>query len=179
MKRLFALVLVGGGLCVVNLAGAQEQPGLGQLGGQPPAIAQPLLPVIEAKKQVVVTWTLGEQHWDFSEVQNTYDPVSGSLDLNRGEATWTFEQARNMLEGEVVVHTQTEGSPFKAILLDADKVALGADMHIQFTKITGKKGDKLKAIFVLPPPEVLKLTKYIRIERRTKVGFESPQILMP
>ncbi|HZN35959.1 MAG TPA: hypothetical protein VFB80_19150 [Pirellulaceae bacterium] len=178
MNRLLALsVALWASMTIA--AAAQEQPQ-----------QQPAVPPVEATKHVVVTWTLGPQEWDFSDVMTTYVPVSGVLDTNKppaaegapadnsaGRAIWTVEIARNLLEGEVKVHTEAEGSPFKAVLLDADKVALGADLRIVFTKITGKKGDKLKVICVLPPEEVFKLTKFIRIERRTKVGFETPTVI--
>jgi hypothetical protein len=180
MKRLFALALAGVGFCAMNLAVAQEQP-------PPPT---PQVPVVEATKHVVVTWTLGSQLWDFHDVESTYEPVKGELDLNttpplpgsppdHGKVVWTLRFARDLLEGEVTMHKDIAGSPFKAVLLDAERVPLEIDLQIVFTRITGKKGDAVKAIFLLPPPDVMKLTRFIRIERRTKVGFETPQEPQP
>jgi hypothetical protein len=195
MNRLIALVVVGLLAGVSQLAWAQQPPLLPaqEQAVQPPPPPQPPAPPVEARKQIVVTWTLGEQEWDFKDVLSVYEPVSGTLELNRGpqipaggvldphagQAVWTFELAKDLLPGEVQLHMETEGSPFKAVLLDADRVPLETEMQIRFSRITGKKGDRVKAIFLLPPADVFKLTKTIRVERRTKIGFETPPALAP
>jgi len=182
MRRLLALGLAGVLGLAASVAGGQEQPL--QPVQPPPA---PHIPPIEATKHIVVTWTLGDQQWDFHEVESTYEPVRGELDMNKlpeypnfhGKAVWTLRIARDLLEGEVLMHKDIVGSPFKAVLLDAERVPVEFDVQIGFTVITGKKGDALKAAFILPPPEVWKNVRFIRIERRTKVGFETPQVLQP
>ncbi len=171
MKRLIAIVVAGAGFFAVNLAAAQEQP----VQPQPPA-PQPAL--IEAKKHVVVTWTLADVEWDFKDVLSSYEPVAGLLDAPNNLATWTFEFPRDLLEGEVLLHKEKEG-PFKVVMLDADKVPLSAGMQVAFSEISGKKGDRVRALFVLPPAEVFIKAKHVRIERRTKVGFETPQPVQP
>jgi hypothetical protein len=183
MRRLLALGLAGVLGLSASLVSGQEQP-LQPVQPPPPTI---MLPPLEAKRHVVITWTMGDQQWDFREVESTYDPVRGELDMNKlpeypnfhGKAVWTLRIARDLLEGEVLMHKDVVGSPFKAVLLDADRVPVEYDMQIGFTAITGKKGDALKAAFILPPPEVWKNVRFIRVERRTKVGFETPQVPQP
>jgi hypothetical protein len=126
----------------------------------------------------VVTWTLNDVEWDFKDVLSSYEPVAGALDPNFGRALWTFEFPRDLLPGEVILHKEMDG-PFKVTMLDADKVPLAAGMQVGLFDITGKKGDRVRAVFVLPPPEVFKNVKTVRVERRTKVGFETPQTVPP
>jgi hypothetical protein len=194
MNRLIAIVVTGLLASVIQVAVAQQplQPPAQEQAVQPPP-PQPPAPAVEARKQVVVTWTLGDQEWDFKDVLSVYEPVSGTLELNRGpqvpagglldphagQAVWTFELAKDLLPGEVQLHKETEGSPFKAVLLDAERVPLEAEMQMTFSRITGKKGDRVKVQFVLPPADVFKLIKTIRIERRIKIGFETPTVLGP
>ena len=74
--------------------------------------------------------------------------------------------------GEVGLHESTEGSPFKLVLLDAEKIVLAVEPRVQFaSKLTGKPGDKVKIAVQLPKAEVLSQAKLVRIERRTKIGF--------
>lgn len=187
MKRCCASLLVVWGLC--GIAAAQQpvvpaapQPGI--LGAQPALQPPPPTP-LEAQKHVVVTWTLGSQDWDFRDVEATFIPISGLLDLEHHESLWTFELGRDMLPGDLILHRETEGSPLKVTLLDADRVALNVNVIVTFaTSNTGKKGDRFKVVFTLalPPDEaakVMRLTKHVRVERRTKVGFESPQKIAP
>ncbi|MCI0360125.1 MAG: hypothetical protein L0211_16730 [Planctomycetaceae bacterium] len=127
-------------------------------------------PLIEAKKQE--TWTLGDQEWDFKDVATAYAPVKGALNAKTGTAEWTLEIVKELAPGEVGIHENTEGSPFKTVLLDADKVVLAEEPEVRFaSKLTGKPGERVKIVVQLPNAEVLSQAKFIRIERRTKVGF--------
>ena len=188
MRWLLAMGQAGAICLAASLAGAQEQPLLPAQPVQPAQpVPQPQLPPIEAKKHVLVTWSMGDQFWDFHEVDSTYEPVRGELDLNRfpefpdyhGKSVWTLRIARDLLDGEVLMHKDVVGSPFKAVLLDADRVPVEVEMQVFFAAITGKKGDSLKVHFILPKPEIWKNVKFIRIERRTKVGFETPVPAQP
>ena len=187
MRRLLALGLAGAIYLAANFARAQEQPLLPAQPVQPAQPAPQPQPPIEAKKHIVVTWTMAEQMWDFHDVESTYEPVRGELDLNRvpeypdyhGKAVWTLRIARDLLDGEVLMHKDVAGSPFKAVLLDADRVPVEVEMQVFFAAITGKKGDALKVHFILPKPEIWKNVRFIRIERRTKVGFETPEPPQP
>lgn len=181
MKRLAFSVALGAGILVGSLVSAQQplpaQPLLpGQpLGGQP-APPPPPAPVVEAKKRVVVTWTLGDQEWDFTDVLSVYEPVKGMFDPNINHAVWTLELAKDLQPGEVTLHQQEEGSPFKVLLLDAERVPLAVGAAITVSPISGKKGDRLIATFAVAP-DVMKIVKTVRVLRRTKVGFETQQVL--
>ena len=135
----------------------------------PPPEPEPVV-LVEATKQE--TWTLGEQLWDFKDVATVYQPVKGALNPQTGVVEWTLEIVKELVAGEVGIHENTEGSPFKTILLDADKIVLTDEPEVRLaSKLTGKPGDKVKIVMVLPKAEVLGQTKLVRIERRTKIGF--------
>jgi hypothetical protein len=126
--------------------------------------------LVEATKQE--TWTLGEQQWDFKDVATAYAPVKGALNPKTGTVQWTLEIVKELAPGEIGLHETTEGSPFKLVLLDAEKVVLAAEPQVGFaSKLTGKPGDKVKIDVQLPKAELLSQAKLIRIERRTKIGF--------
>ena len=126
--------------------------------------------LVQATKQE--TWTLGEQVWDFKDVATVYSPVKGALNPKTGAVEWTLEIVKELAPGEVGLHETTEDSPFKLVLLDAEKLALDAETRVGFaSKLTGKSGDKVKIVVHLPKDEVLSQAKLIRIERRTKIGF--------
>ena len=127
-------------------------------------------PLVEATKQE--TWTLGEQQWDFKDVAAAYVPVKGTYNAKTGVAEWTLEIVKELAAGEVGTHESLEGSPFKPVLLDAEKVALSDEPEVKFaTKLTGKPGDKVKIAVQLPKAEVLATARHIRIQRRTRIGF--------
>jgi hypothetical protein len=126
--------------------------------------------LVEAAKQE--TWTLGDQEWDFKDVATAYAPVKGALNPKTGVVQWTLEIVKELAPGEVGLHESTEGSPFKLVLLDAEKIVLAVEPRVQFaSKLTGKPGDKVKIAVQLPKAEVLSQAKLVRIERRTKIGF--------
>ena len=127
-------------------------------------------PLIAATKQE--TWTLGEQQWDFKDVAAAYVPVKGTYNAKTGVAEWTLEIVKELAAGEVGTHESVEGSPFKPVLLDGEKIALTGEPEVKFaTKLTGKPGDKVKIAVQLPQAEVLATARHIRIEKRTRIGF--------
>lgn len=126
---------------------------------------------VEAKKDVVVTWTLNGQTWDFKAVQSAYEPIKGSYDPLRNEARWTFQIVKDMEPGAAALHTQTKNTPFKPIMLNADKLIMANDGKVQMTESSGKAGERIEVYFQLPDPEVLATIKHIRLERRTNIGF--------
>jgi hypothetical protein len=117
------------------------------------------------------TWTLGGQQWDFKDVAAAYKPTKGALDPKARVAVWTLELVKELSAGEIGMQENLEGSPFKPVFIDEDKVALQADATVRMTKITGKPGDKIKVMVELPPAETLDAVKVIRVERRTRIGF--------
>ena len=126
--------------------------------------------LVEATRQE--TWTLGEQEWNFKDVATVYQPVKGALNPQTGAAEWTLEIVKELAAGEVGIHENTEGSPFKSILLDADRIVLIDEPEVRLaSKLTGKAGDKVKIVVQLPKAEALGQAKHVRIERRTKIGF--------
>ena len=137
---------------------------------QPQPQLQEPEPLVEATKQE--TWTLGDQQWDFKDVATAYQPVKATLNPKTGAAEWMLEIVKELAAGEAGLHENTEGSPFKVVLLDADKIVLAAEPEVRFaSKLTGKQGDKVKIVVQLPMAEELSQAKLVRIERRTKVGF--------
>jgi hypothetical protein len=154
----------------------QPLPAQPPVAGQPAAQPPPPAPVVEAKKRVIVTWTLGEQEWDFNDVLSAYEPVKGVFDPNIHHAIWTLELAKDLLPGEVTLHQQEEGTPFKVVLLDAERVPLAVGAAVTVSPISGKKGDRIIATFAVAP-DVMKIVKTVRVQRRTKVGFETPQVI--
>ena len=125
---------------------------------------------MEATKQE--TWTLGDQLWDFKDVTAVYQPVKATLNPKTGAAEWMLEIVKELAAGEVGLHENVEGSPFKVVLLDADKIVLAEEPEVRLaSKLTGKQGDKVKIVVQLPSAEVLSQARHVRIERRTKVGF--------
>src|SRR5262245_16340621 len=85
-------------------------------------------PLIEAKKHEI--WTLGDQEWDFKDVATAYVPVKGNLNAKTGVAQWTLEIVRELAPGEVAIHESTEGSPFKVVLLDQEKIVLAVEAPV-------------------------------------------------
>jgi hypothetical protein len=125
--------------------------------------------VVPATKEE--TWTLGGQQWDFKDVATAYKPTKGALDPRTGVAVWTLELVKELSAGEIGLQENLEGSPFKPVFIDEEKIAVQGDATVRITKITGRPGDKIKLTMQLPPAEILDAVKVVRIERRTKVGF--------
>jgi hypothetical protein len=157
--------------CLALFAGtlaAQEQPAQPQSATpQPPASELP----VEAKKEVIVNWTLGDQVWDFKQVSTTYEPVKGIFDPRSRTAIWTLRLVRDLRPGEAGLHANVKGSPFRPVLLDAEKIVLASDAPVELTPLEGKLGDVVRMLVQLPAADVLSQAKTVRVERRTNVGF--------
>jgi hypothetical protein len=125
--------------------------------------------VVEATKEE--TWTLGDQQWDFKDVATTYKPVKGALNPKTGVAQWTLEIVRDLSEGEIGLHENLEGTPFKPAFLDAERIAVLSDSAAKMSKIAGKMGDRITLTVKLPPAELLSKAKVVRVGKRTNVGF--------
>jgi hypothetical protein len=145
---------------------------------QPPAAPPTAASRVEAKKEVVVNWTLGDQTWNFREILMTYEPVRGYLEPGvdpTGKpgtlAVWKLRTVKDLEEGAVRLHEQMRGSPFRVVLLDEDRLVVNPDAPAQITLPSGRAGDTLELRVALPETESLKQIKSIRLERRTDVGF--------
>lgn len=159
MKRLLAVLL---GFCLGITAAAAEQ--------QRPADAPPL---VDAKKAVTVTWTLQDQVWDFSKILSVYEPVKGQFDPLTHEAIWTLQLIKDLQDGEATLHNRTDKSPFKPVLLNAERTVIAPDARVRMTEVSGKMGDTVLIVVQLPEAEALANVKTIRIERRTNVAFDT------
>ena len=73
--------------------------------------------------------------------------------------------------GTIAFHSELRGSPFKVVLLDADRTVVNDDAPAQITMPSGKMGDTIDLFVALPEAEKLREVRFIRVERRTKVGF--------
>jgi hypothetical protein len=159
-------------LLLVALAIAQQpsQPQPPQ--PQPPQPAEPQR--IEARKEVIVNWTLGDQAWNFRDVLSTYEPVKGYLESHGNEgfiAVWKVKLIRELEPGAAKHHEEMLGSPFKVVLLDADRTVVDSDAPAQITTPVGAKADDTIELRVGLDAQSLKTTKVIRVQRRTEVGF--------
>jgi hypothetical protein len=129
---------------------------------------------IEAKKEVIVNWTLGEQAWNFKDILNAYEPVKGYLEprANQGTlAVWKIRLVKDFEEGAARLHEEMRGSPFKVVLLDADRTIINPDLPAQITVLSGKMDDTIELYVALPDAPLLKEVRMIRVQRRTDVGF--------
>src|SRR5438067_10494635 len=144
----------------------------------PAAAQQPQPPTepqrLEARKEVIVNWTLGDQAWNFRDVLNTYEPVKGYLESHGNEghiAVWKLRLVRELEQGAAKHHEEMLGSPFKVVLLDADRTVVDSDAPAQITTPVGAKADDTVELRVGLDAQSLKNTKVIRVQRRTEVGF--------
>ena len=149
---------------------------------QPPPQPQPPQPAepqrIEARKEVIVNWTLGlpgqELPWIFRDVINTYEPVKGYLETHGSEgsvAVWKLRLVRELEQGAAKYHEEMLGSPLKVVLLDADRTVVDSDAPAQITTPVGAKADDTIELRVGLDAQSLKNAKVIRVQRRTEVGF--------
>src|SRR5262245_23986835 len=97
----YILVLAAFG--IVGIALAQQQPP-----PPPPGVTR-----IEARKEVVVNWTLGDQAWNFRDILSTYEPVTGFMEAgvdpagNPGHlAVWRLQTVKDLEEGTVRLYEQ-------------------------------------------------------------------------
>jgi hypothetical protein len=146
---------------------------------QPPAPPQPhppeSSPRVDARREVIVRWTLGDQAWNFDDIRTAYEPVRGYLEPRPNQGTlavWKLRMVKDFEEGTARLHEEMRGSPFKVVLLDADRTVINPDVpFVQITPVSGKMDDTLELLVGLPDAQILKDVKMIRVQRRTDVGF--------
>jgi hypothetical protein len=164
MKRLPAILAFIMGLTLVARAGAQQaQP-------QPSETA----PRIEAKREVIVNWTLGDQSWNFNDIRTAYEPIKGYLEPRGSQghlAVWKLKLVKDLEQGAAKFHEETRGSPFKIVLLDAERTIINPDLPAQITPVSGKMDDTIELYVALPEAHILKDVKTVRVQRRTDIGF--------
>jgi hypothetical protein len=120
------------------------------------------------------TWRLADQSWDFKDVLMTYAPVRGTIDSSddRGDlAVWKLQLVHDMEDGAARLHEEMRGSPFKIVLLDRDRTVINPDVQARITPVPAKMGDVIEMYVPLPTRELLQQVRYIRVQRRTDVGF--------
>jgi hypothetical protein len=143
----------------------------------PPPAPQPAetSPRVEARREVLVRWSLGDQAWNFEEVRTAYEPIRGYLEPRAGQGTlavWKLRMVKDFEEGAARFHEEMRGSPFKVVLLDADRTVINPDVpFVQITPVSGKMDDTIELLVGLPDAQVLKDVRMIRVQRRTDVGF--------
>lgn len=119
-------------------------------------------------------WRLAEQSWDFKDVLTAYAPVKGTIETSddRGDlAVWKLQLVRDIEEGAARLHEATRGSPFKIVLLDRERAIINPDIEARITPVPAKMGDVIEMVVPLPKRELLSQVRFIRVERRTDVGF--------
>ena len=160
-----ALIIAGLAAGITTLrAGAQEPAPV----ADKPVASQP----VEAKyDDELMIWTLGEQTWEFGELETAYLPAKGEFNPATREAVWTFQLVKDMTPGEVGLQSTLAGSPFKPTFLDADKILIAGDARVTITPITGKLGDAIRVTIRMPAEATLVNVALIRLERRTQIGF--------
>lgn len=143
----------------------------------PPPLPQPTEPQprTEARRDVVINWSLGDQAWNFNDVRTAYEPVRGYLEPRPNQGTlavWKLRMVKDFEEGAARFHEEMRGSPFKVVLLDADRTVVNQDLpYVQITPVSGKMDDTIELLVGLPDDSILKNVKLIRVQRRTDVGF--------
>jgi hypothetical protein len=92
---------------------------------------------------------------------------------NQGNlAVWRLRLVKDFEEGTIKLHEQLLGSPFKVVLLDAERTVVKVgDIPTQIGPVSGRMGDAIELLVGLPDAELLKQVKTIRVQRRTDVGF--------
>jgi hypothetical protein len=170
MKRVCVLVIATVLGFAAPFAAAQQLP--------PPPAPTPEPPTrIEAKKEIIVNWSLGDQAWIFKDVSTAYEPVKGYIQP-RGDqagflAVWKLRLVRDIEDGAAKLHTEMRGSPFKVVLLDADRTIINPDLTTaaEITPVSGKMDDTIELYVGLPDAQALRDVKLIRLQPRTQVGF--------
>src|SRR5439155_15888330 len=126
----------------------------------------------EAKKEV--SWTLGDQAWNFKDILSAYEPVKGYLESrgNQGPlAVWKLRLVKDFEEGAAKLHEEIRGTPFKIVLLDADRTIIDPDHPATITVVPSKMDDTIELYVTMPDPQKLREVRTIRVQRRTDVGF--------
>src|SRR4029079_14192122 len=96
------------------LAFAQQPPQPQLQQAQPPESQR-----VEARREVIVNWTLGDQAWNFRDVLTTYEAVKGYLEPHGNEgyvAVWKLRLVHELDLGAAKHHEEMLGSPFKIVL---------------------------------------------------------------
>ncbi|HEY2414496.1 MAG TPA: hypothetical protein VGI40_19780 [Pirellulaceae bacterium] len=168
MKLPHALLLIAASMAVSISAIAQPPT---------PPPPQPIdsAPRVDARREVIVRWTLGDQAWNFDDIRTAYEPVRGYLEPRPNQGTlavWKLRMIKDFEEGAARLHEEMRGSPFKVVLLDADRTVINPDVpFVQITPVSGKMDDTIELLVGLPDAQILKDVKMIRVQRRTDVGF--------
>jgi hypothetical protein len=130
---------------------------------------------IEAKKNVTISWTLEGQSWDFRDILTAYEPVKGHLEPPRGSqgplAVWKLRLVKDFEDGAAKLHEEIRGTPFRIVLLDADRTIIDQDHPATITVVPNKMDDTIELYVVMPDPAKLKEVKTVRVQKRTDVGF--------
>jgi hypothetical protein len=129
---------------------------------------------VEARREVIINWTLGDQAWNFRDVLTSYEPVKGYLESHGNErmvAVWKLRLVKELEVGAAKHHEEMLGSPFKVVLLDAERTVVDSDAPAQITTPVGAKMDDTIELRVGLDVQTLKSAKVIRVQRRTEVGF--------
>jgi len=169
MNRLHAILAALAGLIAVAAALSQQPL-------PPPPLPQPAEPPprVDARREVIVNWTLGDQAWKFNDILTAYEPVKGYLEPRPGRgmlAVWKLRLMKDFESGAATLHSETRGSPFKIVLLDAERTVIDPDLPAQITPVSGRMDDTIELYVGLPDAPLLKDVKMIRVEKRTDVGF--------
>jgi hypothetical protein len=119
-------------------------------------------------------WNLRGQAWDFKDIAGAYEPVKGRIEARNGSgelAVWKLKLTRDFEEGTQRFHEELRGSPFKIVLLDADRTVINQDLPATITPVPARIDDTIELYVALPSAEILRDVKTIRVQRRTDVGF--------
>lgn len=169
MNRLVALLAALAMLLPFASSSAQQPP------LPPPPAPSEASVRAEARRNVIINWSLGDQVWLFDDVLTAYEPVRGYLEErpNQGNlAVWRLRLVKDFEEGTIRFHEELRGSPFKIVLLDKERTVVNAgSVPAQITPVSGKSGDTIELLVGLPDTQILKDVKTIRVQRRTDVGF--------
>ena len=101
---------------------------------------------------------MGDQAWNFDDTLAAYEPVKGYLEPpgTQGSnptgnlAVWKLRLVKDFEAGTIAFHEQVRGSPFKVVLLDADRTVINPDAPAQITAPSGKMGDTIELYVALP-----------------------------
>jgi hypothetical protein len=141
----------------------------------PPQAQQPQEPQrVEARSEIIINWSLDGRAWIFRDILTTYEPVKGYLESRGNEgsvAVWNLRLIRELEAGAAKYHEEILGSPFRVVLLDADRKIIDNDAPARITTPVGAKAGDTIELTVGVDPATLKSVKAVRVERRTDVGF--------
>jgi hypothetical protein len=173
-RKLVLILAIGSPLLAAAWAQQPEQPG-----PPPPPTPIPAAPTptrVEAKAQVIINWTLGNETWDFSEVMSVFEPIKGYLEIpsDKNElpkAVWTLRLVKNLDEGTVKLYENE--NPFKVTIFDADRTRIdrAPQQVMKITPIPNRAGDTITMAIAMPDPPLLNEIRYVRVEPATNVGF--------